>query len=166
MDDTSNSSAFGNGSDLLPAQPPVRRHLFLSLYALLWIAATFASSLYVHKRDGAGWPVVIWAVQMPLLGFVQIPAVICSRRWLEKRQLLGKFPRSIRALIAFSILVLTFSATFFEVASVASAIIIQDKLPLHEFARFGFLIGLICGPVAFLLPVAFIGFIRLLAGLF
>ncbi|MGV3608836.1 MAG: hypothetical protein ACO1RA_20700 [Planctomycetaceae bacterium] len=166
MDDNSYSPAFGNGSDFQSAPPSLRRSFFFSLYSLIWIAATVASSLYVQQRDGAGWPVAIWAVQMLLMGFVQIPAVIYSRRWLVKNELLGKFPRTIPAFIAFSILVLTFVATFFEVVIAAWAIITHDKLSLHESTRLGFLFGLIISPIPLLLPFAFVGFIRLLASLF
>lgn len=100
MTDTSTPPAISGCNDMPTSATSPRSYFLHGAYALLWIAVTGASSLYVQQRDGAGWPVAIWAVQ--------IPDIIFSRRWLERRKLLGKRASSLPSLIAISIFLLLF----------------------------------------------------------
>lgn len=150
MDDNSYSPAFGNGSDFQSAPPSLRRSFFFSLYSLFWIAATVASSLYVQQRDGAGWPVAIWAMQMLLMGFVQIPSVVFFGVWPTRRRLHGKPPGPLLGISTASLLLVIYFATAIELYSITREILALNNQPLHEVARQGFLWGLKTGTISIL----------------
>jgi len=148
MDGNSKSSAFGNGSDFQSAPTSLRGYFFCSLYPILWIAATVASLLYVQQRDGAGWPVAIWAVQMLLLGFVQIPSVGFFCVWLYRRRLHGKPPGPLLGISTAFLLLVIYFATGVELYSIIRQISAPNNQPLHEVARQGFLWGLKTGSIS------------------
>lgn len=116
---------------------------FTRLFAFIaiLILITFASSVYVHQRDGAGWPVVIWTVQMLLLGFVQLPAIIYLGAWQEKRKQ-HNLPASFLSEGLPMLLVVTiYIATATELIAIARAIIAPNNQPLWEATYAGFVQG-------------------------
>ncbi len=123
----------------------VRRSRLPFYYAFTWLLATILSSLYVHQRDGAGSPVTIWAVQMLLMGLVQIPSVLFFGAWLNRRRLHGKPPGPLLGISTTLLVLVIYFATAIELYSIIREISAPNNQSLHEVALQGFLWGLKTG---------------------
>lgn len=137
---------------------PARLSRLPFYYAFTWLLATILSSFYVQQRDGAGWPVAIWAVQMLLLGFVKIPSVGFFSIWLNSRRLHGKPPGPLLVISTTLLVLVIYFATAIELYSIIWEISAPNNQPLHEVARQGFLWGLKTGTASILAIAAVVIF--------
>ncbi len=140
MNDTSTPPAISGSNDMPTSATSPRSYFLHGAYALLWIAVTGASSLYVQRRDGWGWTTAHWATEAWLIPYGFILAGLKVYAWLCGTKAATHFndqPLWKQAIFSAFLIGMPLGAFFGAVF----CLIYNWKMPIHFAGQLGLLIG-------------------------